>query len=784
MLRFYRPSRQIPLWALILVVTAVVVNAFYIDARLHIGIDGIGTRLDAGNCKVLNIRSGSPAAKADINPGDILISIDSVKVHDDNHLLILERYRAGDMLDYTIGRSGKTFTIPVTLASFWSQHPAFYFILYFIIFLVSITSLFIIYKKPYDRSARLFFIYLVLFAIAQNSRFLFIDEPYATFASVLFILSFNLFGAFLLHFHLLFPTPSSIARKAGHFIPVIYAISALSGAILSYLIIMRNFSFSEEKEVIFGLGSSWSISWMGILLALALIAAIIQYVSLKDQQHRKQLRLVITGSVFGLITPIVFSINPEFFWKLETERHLLAIVEFTNAAGSYIMITFIGIAIFRYRIWEIETFIRRAVLYTLLTVLILLSYVFLINVLNLVAANLTPALHFTILGITLIIFLLLKDVIQYEVDRIFFREKYDAATVVGQFEEKLSGIYHEHELVREIRLSMSEIFHFEYFLFASEKNSHSYQIIDQAGISEAPEDKEIELSPETEVLLKRSVIISLDEIRNPPVLPGPAGGGLLVPVLDGNEPFGFFILGRKKSEKSYSLQDIKVLALLARRIAALFKTAALYKNDLDRQLMLERERTRIAEDMHDDVGASLSRISMLSEVARTNLEPNHRSGPFLEQISDTSREVIDEMNQIIWALNPKNDSLDGLLAFIRRFAMEFFESSPVRCSIEIPEKVPDIELSVEVRRNLYLVIREALHNAMKHAGASQVSIVLEIPEKGFAIRIKDNGRGFDADGLQYHGNGLFNMKKRINDIGGKIQVTSAPGKGTEINIFM
>jgi signal transduction histidine kinase len=206
--------------------------------------------------------------------------------------------------------------------------------------------------------------------------------------------------------------------------------------------------------------------------------------------------------------------------------------------------------------------------------------------------------------------------------------------------------------------------------------------------------------------------------------------------------------------------------------------------DLERKLMLERERARISRDMHDDVGASLSRISMLSEIVKNNVEGPDNIKSWLGQISDISRDVIDEMNQIIWALNPRNDTLDGLVVFIRRFAMEYFEASQVRCRIVLPETIPDVSLGVEIRRNIYLVVREALHNTFKHAGAHEVEIALEVIDKGFKIMIRDNGKGFDPEKLNYQGNGLNNMKKRMNEIGGEFFLHSEPGIGTEIILVM
>jgi signal transduction histidine kinase len=140
------------------------------------------------------------------------------------------------------------------------------------------------------------------------------------------------------------------------------------------------------------------------------------------------------------------------------------------------------------------------------------------------------------------------------------------------------------------------------------------------------------------------------------------------------------------------------------------------------------------------------------------------------------------MNQIIWALNPKNDNLEGLVTYIRRFAFEYLEPTSINCSFELPESLPVRALSVEVRRNVYLVAREALHNVVKHSGATIVLINLEMDEKGFRIRIKDDGTGFDPGNLEFPGNGLVNMKRRMNDIGGEFLIRSNIGEGTEIEL--
>jgi signal transduction histidine kinase len=232
------------------------------------------------------------------------------------------------------------------------------------------------------------------------------------------------------------------------------------------------------------------------------------------------------------------------------------------------------------------------------------------------------------------------------------------------------------------------------------------------------------------------------------------------------------------------MQDIRVLSLIAKRVIALFQTANLYQKDLDRQLMLERERARISQDMHDDVGASLTRISILSDLAKNKPDITGETRQWLGQISDTSRSVMEEMSQIVWALNPKNDTLEGLVAYLRRFANEFLEPTTVNCTFDLPEELPKKALSVEIRRNIYLVVREALHNVVKHSGAARVDIRLSIVDGRFSISIRDDGKGFDPEKLELPGNGLVNMKKRMNDIGGEVVIKSEPGFGTGIELIV
>lgn len=209
------------------------------------------------------------------------------------------------------------------------------------------------------------------------------------------------------------------------------------------------------------------------------------------------------------------------------------------------------------------------------------------------------------------------------------------------------------------------------------------------------------------------------------------------------------------------------------------------KKEKELQNQKEAERTRIARDMHDEIGAGLTRIVMLSEQVKMHLQ----SGKELKNgITDTfnkigteSRELSYNLGEIIWALNPKNDSFDTLCAYIRSYAYDYLDDSNISCNISFPENIPTIPISPEQRRNVFLVIKEVLNNIVKHSGTEETEITLSIHEKSFSITIKDKGKGMKEDNSN-SGNGLVNMAKRTKELGGTFKIESKTGEGTSITL--
>ncbi len=203
---------------------------------------------------------------------------------------------------------------------------------------------------------------------------------------------------------------------------------------------------------------------------------------------------------------------------------------------------------------------------------------------------------------------------------------------------------------------------------------------------------------------------------------------------------------------------------------------------LEQEHALEQERARIAQDMHDDLGANLTKIAILSEAAKKNLAVPHLAESQLERISSTAGEVLDNLGEIIWAMNHENDTLDNLCAYLREYAAQSFELTSVNGYIDFPANVPSHPISAEFRRHVFLLVKEGLHNIVKHSGAMDANLMLTLPDSRLEILIADNGRGFTPDKVSQFGNGLQNMRQRVTEMNGTFDLQSQPGLGTQIKI--
>ena len=237
-----------------------------------------------------------------------------------------------------------------------------------------------------------------------------------------------------------------------------------------------------------------------------------------------------------------------------------------------------------------------------------------------------------------------------------------------------------------------------------------------------------------------------------------------------------------------------ILSVVLLALIFYFESRRRIRNKIERiarERELERERARIAQDIHDDLGASLTRIGLLSQTAVDDHEHPHRAAANLEQILSTTRDLTRSMDEIVWAVNPRHDTLESLTNYISSYAHDFLSTARIRCRLAMPLQLPDISVRSEIRHNLFLAIKEALNNVVKHSKANEARITLEIVPGGLRFIIADNGPGFDPHQLKANGNtpratgdGLPNLTARLKQIGGHSKLASTPGEGTTVEFFI
>lgn len=202
---------------------------------------------------------------------------------------------------------------------------------------------------------------------------------------------------------------------------------------------------------------------------------------------------------------------------------------------------------------------------------------------------------------------------------------------------------------------------------------------------------------------------------------------------------------------------------------------------LERRLALEAERNRIADELHDDMGGGLSAILFQIENVLSQ-EKESSSRQKLTQVKHKAGELLERMSDIIWALDTQHNSLEELLIYLRRYTVEYLELNQLRYELYFPEEVPPLSLGSEQRRNLLLILKESLHNIVKHAAATLVTVAIDLSPQQLELRISDDGRGMVDPAGRPGGKGLISMRKRAEALQGSLTLHTAPGQGTRIHL--
>jgi signal transduction histidine kinase len=203
---------------------------------------------------------------------------------------------------------------------------------------------------------------------------------------------------------------------------------------------------------------------------------------------------------------------------------------------------------------------------------------------------------------------------------------------------------------------------------------------------------------------------------------------------------------------------------------------------LKQQEAVERERARIARDLHDQLGANLTQVSLLGEMVETDKDLPEEVETHAKQISQTARLTSAALDEIVWAANPSNDTLEGLVNYACKYAQEYLAVANLSYRLEAPDKLPPTPIPPDVRHNVFLAFKESINNVVKHAQARTVKVRFRLDGQQFTCEIEDDGRGLPPDARDKGRNGLRNMRKRMEDVGGGFAAEPAPERGTIVRL--
>jgi signal transduction histidine kinase len=206
------------------------------------------------------------------------------------------------------------------------------------------------------------------------------------------------------------------------------------------------------------------------------------------------------------------------------------------------------------------------------------------------------------------------------------------------------------------------------------------------------------------------------------------------------------------------------------------------RHQVERQRLMELERTRVAQDLHDELGAGLTEMSLLGSLAKRPDVPAEEKEHYLDQLTKSARSLVTGLDEIVWAINPHYDSVGSIATYFSFYAEEFLNLANITCRLQVAGSLPTIQLDSKIRHAVFLAFKEALNNVVRHAGASEVTLKISMVEQQLAISVSDNGCGFDCASANPGSDGLSGMQERLQKLGGVCDVTSQPGRGTTVEL--
>jgi signal transduction histidine kinase len=229
----------------------------------------------------------------------------------------------------------------------------------------------------------------------------------------------------------------------------------------------------------------------------------------------------------------------------------------------------------------------------------------------------------------------------------------------------------------------------------------------------------------------------------------------------------------------FQISLLSVSALIVLISFRLMAQLALHRKE---RRLLQQERARIAREIHDDIGSRMTQLVLHGEVAQNGLPAGSETQVQLGQICEEARGLLSTMDEILWAVNPRRDTLRDFTAYVTKYAQEFLAPTKIQCIFEVDPEMSVAAFELPLRRSLLMAIKETLNNAVKHSGATELRLQIHWQGQWLVVVVQDNGKGFDRASAKSERNGLVNMAQRMSELGGDCQVTSQPGQGCRVEL--
>jgi signal transduction histidine kinase len=197
---------------------------------------------------------------------------------------------------------------------------------------------------------------------------------------------------------------------------------------------------------------------------------------------------------------------------------------------------------------------------------------------------------------------------------------------------------------------------------------------------------------------------------------------------------------------------------------------------------IDQERTRVAQDLHDELGAGLTEVSILGSLAKAGAIPTETRERYVDQLTNVARALVTTLDEIVWAVNPHYDSVASLATYYSLFAQRFLNLAGMACRLQVAETIPELALDSRIRHGVFRAFKEALNNVVRHSGATEVQLAIQVSAEQLRVAITDNGRGFETGKAEPGADGLRGMDQRMRDLGGSCRITSQPGRGTTVEL--